>query len=192
MGIVMRITTRTFTWVLLVIYCTSLFCAITLAEEGLRTIILEKAHLSISFPSVWQVEEPAIAGSLVLLTSPDESPSDPVNENCNLIQVPEGPSITLETLFARPRHHLRERLVAFEDLGQKFVNVSGGRAIRGMHSHTMQGTRLQVVQYKFFPRFVERSQSGFILSCTSLQNNFQAWEKIFDKVFQSIRFQAPP
>lgn len=151
-----------------------------------KTIHDDRYSISLSVPVDWEVQKGA-PPLIILLKSPDENMSDTFNENCNIIAVPEGPPVSLEDLFQRPQPGTG-RLTDFSALGKNIVPGGGGRAIRSEHRHTMQGVRLHVLQYTFLSGFTERSRSGFVLSCTALDDSFLKWEPKFEQIFKSFRF----
>jgi len=141
--------------VALTIFCLILAHNLLAAEnEAVETVRDGRYGISLTVPADWDVRK-GTPPLILVLKSPDEGVTDTFNENCNIIAVPEGPTVSLEDLFHRPQPAVG-CLTGFSALGKSIVPARGGRAIRSEHRHTMQGVRLHVLQYTLLSGFAER------------------------------------
>lgn len=153
-------------------------------NKEMKIVKNDRYGITISVPKDWQEMETQSPKVLAIIR-PYENDNDQFTENLNIIYMEGERPIDIEELLRSPEPGERY-FSEFVSLGKDIVSIGGQRALRSKCRYTMQGIRLQQLQYTFL-----MGRRGFVMTFTSEDATFAKWGSLFERIAQTFKITSP-
>ncbi|MBL7130239.1 MAG: hypothetical protein ISS45_02335 [Candidatus Omnitrophica bacterium] len=144
----------------------------------------EEYGFSILFPRMWQKEE-GVAGTVILVTSPQKGSSDKYRENINVMAADLSEEVSLATFFELNKDEAMRVLPGVEYNISEGEIFAGGISGKWLSFNTrMEGLTLRIISASWM-----KGTRVYVVSCSAEYEKYPKYEPIFKKVMHSLRIK---
>ena len=158
------------------------FLITTLSGDTWKVLVDNTKKYTIQYPANWEVSN---EGDIEYIKMPLESDKDDFQDNINIICVPNGNGSTnFEGLEEALKEQLKGSLKEFTYNKGSLIELNGKKMLKINYLHTMEGFRLNAVQYIYLTK-----STFYILSTTTLEGGNVEFSKTAEKIVSTIKEQ---
>lgn len=143
----------------------------------------KKKGFSIKFPGDWEKKENYL-GAVVFALSPLENQEDQFRENVNIIVEDIHDDTKPKDYYQTSLSELKKSVSDFVMHENGYTSINRINMKRGIFSYRLEGFRIKTLQYAYI-----QERRGYIISFTSIPDNFPEYRSQFEKIAQSFRLE---